>query len=97
MEKDIRVSFRLKTGRDDDLISWVERISANDRSYHIRETLRGSLIKGIPQDSLPLNNLKRSPNAVNVARSINKPVDKEKPIAEISEDELEKNLRGWMD
>ena len=97
MAQDIRVSFRLKAGRDDDLISWFESISANDRSYHIRETLRGSLIKGIPQDSLHLNNIERSPNAVNAANSINKPVNKEKPIAEISEDELEKNLRGWMD
>ncbi len=93
MPKDVRVSFRLKAGKDDDLIRWIEGISANDRSYHIRETLRSSLIKGITQVfPSPVNN-----NAVSAGKNIIKPIAKEKPIAEISEAELEKNLKGWMD
>ncbi len=94
MVKDIRVSFRLKAGKDDDLISWYESIGENDKSYQIRETLRSSLTLGIPHVSpSPVNN-----DSVRVSENINnKPIVKEKSIAEISEAELEKNLRGWLD
>lgn len=96
MGKDIKISFRLKVGRDDDLISWFESISANDKSYYIREALRGSL-KGIPQASLPSVNSIRNHNEDSAGKNMIKPADKLKPISEISEAELEKNLKGWMD
>lgn len=96
MEKDVRVSFRLKVGRDDDLISWFESLADNDRSYFIRETLRGYLIKGTPPVS-PSTVSSMNNNATSTSKNVNKPVGKSKSIAEISEAELEKNLRGWMD
>jgi len=37
------IAFRLKPGRDDDLIEWAESLGAGDQSYHIRETLRRNL------------------------------------------------------
>ncbi len=98
MAKDLRVSFRLKAGRDDDLISWLENITANDRSYYIREALRGCLSKVIPKAApLPGNPVKTRDARIEGKKINNKPVDKVKPISEISEAELEKNLRGWMD
>ncbi len=36
-------SFRLKPGRDDDLIAWLINLQPGDRSYHIRETIRKGL------------------------------------------------------
>lgn len=94
MSKDIRISFRLKAGRDDDLISWLEGLAANDRSYFIRETLRSSLINGTPPSSSSLVN---PINDTAISKSVIKPVGKQKSVSEISEAELEKNLRGWMD
>ncbi len=37
------VGFRLKKGRDDDIIKWLNSIDTNDRSYHIREHLRAKI------------------------------------------------------
>jgi len=39
------IAFRLKLGRDDDLISWINNAGEGDRSYHIRETLRRGLFR----------------------------------------------------
>ena len=38
-----RYTFRLKPGRDDDLISWLEALGEGERSYCIRQTLRRGL------------------------------------------------------
>ena len=37
------VAFRLKPGRDDALIDWINNLPEQDRSYHIREALRSNL------------------------------------------------------
>jgi len=42
------VGFRLKPGRDDALISWLDSLPEKDRSYHIRETLRANLRAPMP-------------------------------------------------
>jgi hypothetical protein len=38
-----RISFRLKEGRDDDLVAWWKSLRPGDRSFHIRQTLRQGL------------------------------------------------------
>jgi len=38
-----RYTFRLKPGRDDDLIGWLEALGEGERSYSIRQTLRRGL------------------------------------------------------
>ena len=38
-----RYTFRLKPGRDDDLIGWLEALGEGERSYHIRQALRRGL------------------------------------------------------
>ncbi len=37
------IAFRLKPGRDDDLIGWIANAGEGDRSYHIREAIRQGL------------------------------------------------------
>ncbi len=37
------IAFRLKEGRDDDIISWVESLGERDRSYSIRQALKEHL------------------------------------------------------
>ena len=36
------IAFRLKPGRDDDLIAWVNSLGQDERSYNIRQALRGN-------------------------------------------------------
>ena len=38
-----RYTFRLKTGRDEDLISWLKGMGDGERSFFIRQTLRRGL------------------------------------------------------
>jgi len=37
------IAFRLKPGRDDDLISWINSLGQDERSYNIRQALRGNI------------------------------------------------------
>jgi predicted DNA-binding protein len=39
------IAFRLKPGRDDDLIKWAESLGAGDKSYYIREAIRQGLFR----------------------------------------------------
>ncbi len=38
------IAFKLKQGRDDDLIEWITNAGDGDRSYHIREAIRRGLL-----------------------------------------------------
>ncbi len=97
MRKDLKVSFRLKPGRDDAIIDWLESLSEHDRSYYIRESLRAYLSGQSPQ----ILSCKK-------ASKTNKPtvkrkVEKVKPVREKVadspevEDKLEQNLNSWFD
>ncbi len=37
------IAFRLKPGRDDDLIAWVSSLGVDERSAGIRHALRGNV------------------------------------------------------
>ena len=99
MGKEDRVAFRLKPGRDDIIIDWLISLGDNDKSYHIREALRSYLLaSGAPQPSIfhgsnvANNNTRKSKgNDVDIQEK-----DNLKPVSEISEEELEKNLKGWL-
>ncbi len=54
------IAFRLKPGRDDDLLSWINNAGEGDRSYHIRETLR----RGLFRQAAPLPVVKIEPKQV---------------------------------
>ncbi len=38
-----RYAFRLKKGRDRDLIAWLENFGEGERSFHIRQALRAGI------------------------------------------------------
>jgi hypothetical protein len=43
--------FRLREGRDDDLIQWLDGLPEGERSFYLRQALR----KGLGQDGLELS------------------------------------------
>ena len=47
------IAFRLKPGRDDDLINWIQSKEEGDRSYHIRQVIRQGLLQQTPAISYP--------------------------------------------
>ncbi len=70
------IAFRLKPGRDDDLISWINNAGEGDRSYHIREVLRQSLFR----QATPLPDIKINPKQAKEAAPVK--VDLEKNLEE---------------
>ncbi len=51
------VGFRLKKGRDDAIITWLNSVETNDRSYHIREALRQNFGNEKPKVTTQSSNL----------------------------------------
>ena len=47
------IAFRLKPGRDNDLIVWISNITPGDRSYYIRELMRRGLSASIKSPTTP--------------------------------------------
>ena len=37
------INFKVKPGRDDDLIDWMKTLGEGERSFHLRQTLRRGL------------------------------------------------------
>jgi len=99
MGKEDRVAFRLKPGRDDMIIDWLNSLGDNDKSYHIREALRSYLLaSGAPQPSIfHGNNVTNNNTGKSKGNDVDiQEKDNLKPVSEISEEELEKNLKGWL-
>jgi len=73
----MRITFRLKDDRDDDLLHWFQVVGEGERSYFIRQALRRGLSNGEQAVSIPyISELK--PSVIN-----------EEPItAEEAEDRL---------
>ena len=95
----MNIGFRLKKGRDDIIIDWLEAIGENDRSYFIREALRSHLSGAGNKNLTPTNvsslrakvvedNSSGKVEAITRKKSNN---DKEKIP------DLEANLNGWLD
>ncbi len=96
----MHIGFRLKPGRDDLIINWLESVGENDRSYYIREALRNYLLGIVPQNF--------SPAPSNLASTITKENgvdDKERgDVSRIEtkntdqeDTDLEANLKSWID
>lgn len=47
------IAFKLKKGRDQDLIDWIKGLDEGDRSYHIRELLRRGISMRFPSQLPP--------------------------------------------
>ena len=91
----MRISVRLKPGRDDEIIKWLEHVGSNDRSYHIREALRGFLNQGTSQGRIfntsNINTIARESKSYDIKPEQN---NNEKTISDLSEDELIKKMKG---
>ena len=97
MRKDLKVSFRLKPGRDDAIIEWLESLSEYDRSFYVREGLRAYLSGQSPQ-ILSCNKAPKAnkPTAKRKAEKV-KPVREKVADSPEVEDKLEQNLNSWFD
>ena len=95
----MNIGFRLKKGRDDIIINWLETFGENDRSYHIREALR-SYLSGTGNKNVAPTNVSSLRAQVGDDNNCGKDEamtrkksngDKEKIP------DLEVNLQGWLD
>ncbi len=75
------VAFRVKGGRDDDLITWLAGLGEGDRSYYIREALRQGLFRQTPAPAYPVMKIE----AIEVQ-------DKKQKVNEV---DLEAALEAW--
>ena len=66
------IAFRLKPGRDNDLIGWINNAREGDRSYHIREALRQSLFR----QATPLPDIKIKPKEAKEATLVKADLEK---------------------
>ena len=73
--------FRLKPGRDDDLITWLNNLDSGDRSYHTMKILKKGLTASLRRPEAPA--IKIAPNKV---RNIKPPVN---------EVDLESAFESW--
>ena len=95
----MNIGFRLKKGRDDIIIDWLEAIGENDRSYYIREALRSYLSGEENKDISPTN----APNIRAQSCDDNYYGKAEAMTRKRSNDDKEKipdleaNLQGWLD
>jgi len=97
MDKDYQVGFRLKYGRDSQIIEWLESCGEMDKSYYIREALRYYLNAHMPQASsllppppLSTSSAKSKLNAVDQTGFAHKAEQREKV-------DLKKNILDWFD
>ena len=93
-----KYTFRAKAGRDDLIIEWLDSIGESDKSYYIREALRGYLTSITPQDSSP-SKLPSSGNHVKKMsiKEEQKTIAKTEDKLESSTTDLASNLRSWID
>jgi len=84
-----RVTFRLRPGRDDDLIAWLESMGEGERSYFIRQVLRRGLNsgRGRPVEQV----MPVSPVAPDDL------IEADEPAREVSREEAEERLNGLLD
>ncbi len=95
----VNISFRLKPGRDDEVINWICDLGDNDRSYFIREAIK-FYIKHNSSSELSSALTKHTPT---FPQSLNSSVarDEEREVTEdkkeVSEKDLESALDSWID
>ncbi len=89
------VNFRLKVGRDDEIIRWINCLGEHDRSYHIREILRGYLRGDSSETNSNPSHATSSPSCVSIDKdSVN---DMPQNININSDIEnLDNALNGWL-
>ena len=93
MDKEYRTGFRLKYGRDNQIIEWLESSGEKDKSYYIREALRYYVNALMPQAPSP------SPLPTSASKQVNT-VDQKDLVqdTELKEKtDLKENILSWFD
>lgn len=80
------IAFRLKPGRDDDLIAWVNTLGVDERSAGIRQALRGNLTR-VEVETFPHREHRQS--IAEVKKIEPRQVDPVTP-------DIESNLDSWL-
>lgn len=95
MSKNDKHSFRVKAGRDDLIIEWLDSIGERDRSYYIREALRDYLTTVTPLSN-PSTRLPASSKSVkkkSVKEGLKSNVEVE---PENNNTDLASKIRSWI-
>jgi hypothetical protein len=94
----LNITFRLKPGRDDTIIDWVNCLGSKDRSYHIREAMKFYINYGgsnhnsiLPQTS---SSKARNRDLTNIQTEVPEAKEEVKPVNDIDLDDV---LDGWDD
>ncbi len=95
----MHIGFRLKLGRDDLIINWLESVGKNDRSYYIKEALRNYLSGIVPQNCSPAHtnlasNITKENGVDDKERGDVNRIDTKNPDKE--DTDLEANLNSWI-
>ncbi len=98
LSKDTKVSFRLKPGRDDAIIDWLESLGEHDRSYYVREGLRDYLNGKSPQvASFAKSSAVFGEPTVKKVAEIEEPAGESKVDHLGEDDKLDANFSKWFD
>ncbi len=97
LNKDTKVSFRLKPGRDDVIIDWLESLGEHDRSYYVRESLKAYLNGQSPQVSSFTKSSAGfiNPNANDASEKVEL-IRENKTDSIEGRDKLEENINKWL-
>ncbi len=95
----MNISFRLKPGRDDMVINWICNISANDRSYFIREAIKFYIKHGNSSElsTVLTKHTPTVPKSLNCSGDRNEEHKMAKDKKEASDKDLDSALDSWID
>jgi hypothetical protein len=94
----MNISFRLKPGRDDDVISWICNIGKDDRSYFIREAIKFFIKNGgselcavLKTPTSPVSQSQNCTGAISEEHEMNNNKN------ETRDKDLDSALKNWID
>ena len=93
----MNVGFRLKAGRDDLIIKWLESIGEYDRSYYIREALRSYLLSEGSKNMVSNNGSTLQVEKDHKAGTAEVITENKGDADQEKIAELEVNLNNWID
>ncbi len=95
----MNISFRLKPGRDDEVINWICDLGDNDRSYFIREAIKFYITHGNSSELISVLS-KHTPTVhqgLNSLGARNEEHEMTNDKKETSDKDLDSALDSWID
>ena len=94
----MNISFRLKPGRDNEIIDWVNTLGDKDRSYFIREALKFYICQGGSKHNMALPpNPPYQSRSFDIEKSLNENPDVRKDEKPLKNSDLDSILDDWAD